>query len=563
MKNAENKAVLSERGILFIETAMLLPVAFATLFGVAFYGHLYVTKTRLGDSARVIARAIQDDPGISQGFRGTEAGELDQVVLAATGVEELPAGFNPSTYASCNGISKAKAIDHFVRFGRYENRPGTAGAACGEPTVVGAREPRVSIKAYRKKPSAAEVASQFPSHASGRETGESGGWRIDNPNSNPTEPYWVAVVAKKPVRPVSLFGVSFGAPPEITNSAVVRVVPRSDCVPAGTLCGAGFLENSTYGVTIRGNESGVRTCQGTTLIDERSRQALASTVNGGLAHAGTTPDVVNCPAGYHGVLVGYAKRFDRGITVEYFHYSCASDGLGCSVPGDEIAPTPIPPTTTPLSPTPTVVGTATPRPSPVGTATPRPSPVGTATPSVGGFKCVDGKLFQGTSKGDVLIGTDCDDIIIGGKGDDTLKGGKGDDTIKGGKGDDTVKGGKGDDTINGGKGDDTIKGGKGDDTVKGGKGDDKIIGGEGGETILTGKGEDTVKLDLKKGDKVIVDGSVIKETKGGDIKVDGEKVSGDKIEINGDTIQFEDAKKKADEDAKKKAEPAPTPKKKK
>ena len=68
---------------------------------------------------------------------------------------------------------------------------------------------------------------------------------------------------------------------------------------------------------------------------------------------------------------------------------------------------------------------------------------------------------------------------------------------------------------------------------------------------------------MKKGDKVIVDGSVIKETKGGDIKVDGEKVSGDKIEINGDTIQFEDAKKKADEDAKKKAEPAPTPKKKK
>ena len=407
----------------------------------------------------------------------------------------------------------------------------------------------MSIKAYATKPSEAEVASQFPSHASGRETGHSRGWRTGNPHSNPTQPYWVAVVAKKPVRQMSLFGFSFGAAPEITNSAVVRVVPRSECMPAGTLCGAGFIENSVHGVSIRGNESGVRTCQGTTLIDESSRLALASTLNGGLAHAGTTSDVVNCPPGYHGVLVGYANHIDGGRTTQFFHYSCASDGTGCSVPGDETEPTVPGDETEPTGP-----GDET-EPTPISpTATTR------SAPSNGEFKCVNGKLFQGTSKGDVLLGTDCDDIIKGGKGDDTIKGGKGDDTIKGGKGDDTIKGGKGEDTIKGGKGDDTIKGGKGDDTIKGGKGEDTIKGGK-GDDISTGKGEDTVKLDLKKGDKLTVDGDVVRKTKDGDITVNDKKVRGDEIEINGDTIIFDDAKKKADEAKKKAAEDAAKKKK--
>ena len=487
MRKPENEALVSERGILFLQAAILAPMAVATLFGIGFYANLYVTKTRLGDSARVIARAIQDDPGLSQGFRGTESGELDQVVLAATGVEELPAGFNPSTYASCNGISEAEARDHFVRFGRYENRPGTSGAACGQPRVVGAREPRVSIKAYATKPSGAEVASQFPSHPSGRETGQSRGWRTGNPHNNPTEPYWVAVVAKKPVRQMSLFGFSFGAAPEITNSAVVRVVPRSACMPAGTLCGAGFIENSVHGVSIRGNESGVRTCQGTTLIDESSRLALASTLNGGLAHAGTTSDVVNCPAGYHGVLVGYSNHIDGGRTTQYFHYSCASDGTGCSVPGDETEPTPISPTATPRPTTPAaVVPTGTPRPSPVPpTATPRgpnPQPSG----------CQHGTVFRGTPGDDVITGTPCDDIIYGFGGNDVIDGLGGNDQIFGGSGEDRINGGRGNDTLDGGRGFDNVSGGRGNDSINGGRGNDRVNGNQGNDNVSGGRGSDNV-----------------------------------------------------------------------
>jgi hypothetical protein len=236
-----------ERGNIFLGAAILAPMAFATLAGIGFYADLIWTKTRLADSARMIAQAIQDDPGIAQGSFGGTLGDLDRVVLAATGNREpVPAGFNVSKYKSCNpdlaqaGWSDDQLREHFVRAGAYEGRPGVFGD-CSKRTIN--RDTVVNIKAYGAQPTSSDIATQFPYHSLSEvpEGGRSDGWHPSgriyypgqplvwnyaNPNPDPTQPYWISVVAKKPVRQLSLFGFTFGTQPEVTNYAVVRVVPK-------------------------------------------------------------------------------------------------------------------------------------------------------------------------------------------------------------------------------------------------------------------------------------------------------------------------------------------------
>jgi|GEM_PF-5548758 len=224
-------------------------------FGLAYYGNAYVTKTRLGDSARVIARAIQDDPGISQGNVNNpfgDLGDLEQVVAAATGNgEAIPAGFNPASYKSCNpdlaGLSDEMAQSHFARAGRYEGRQGIFGD-CGAGGNVAARDVRVNITSYASKPTISQIKAQIPPNSVNTSSAEiaeiihpSGknsmagffGWKYANPNTDPSKPYWVSVVAKKPVRQLSLFGWIFGSSSEIVNHAVVRVVPPPYCEGPG------------------------------------------------------------------------------------------------------------------------------------------------------------------------------------------------------------------------------------------------------------------------------------------------------------------------------------------
>ena len=236
------------QGVMFLEAAIILPMAAVITFGVAYYANAYVTKTRLADNARVIARAIQDDPTISQGNWGGSLGDLDRVILAATGNgDPVPEGFNVATYKSCNAdlssMSDAQAQEHFARAGRYERREGAFGN-CNERRDVGARDTVVNIQSYAEQPTDSQIKAQFPYrfvpnpergvaapqadgwHPSGRNTNVPGfGWSYANPNTDKTKPYWISVVAKKPVRQLSLFGFEFGTTPEIANYVVVRVVP--------------------------------------------------------------------------------------------------------------------------------------------------------------------------------------------------------------------------------------------------------------------------------------------------------------------------------------------------
>jgi hypothetical protein len=242
--SSQKEQARHSRGMMFLEAAMLLPMAAVVTVGLAYYANAYVTKTRLGDSARVIARAIQDDPGITQGSLTGALGELDQVVSEATGVgDDLPAGFNVATYKSCNpdlaAWSDDNARKHFARAGRYENRRGVFGN-CGVHSDVGARDARVSITSSPTKPSASQITALIPPnggvlngiHGSGRfhTYGQFYGHKYQNPNSNPSKPYWVSVVAKKPVRQFSIFGWTFGTLPEIVNYSSVRVVPDPNSV---------------------------------------------------------------------------------------------------------------------------------------------------------------------------------------------------------------------------------------------------------------------------------------------------------------------------------------------
>lgn len=129
-KCKQAKRVRRSRGSLFVGAALLLLFAVPTVATLTYFAHAYVTKARLGDSAQVIARAIQDDPtitqsfvnGVADGFNGN-LGELEKVVSAAAGVpgDGVPAGFNVAKFKECNpdiaGLTNNAARRHFARAG--------------------------------------------------------------------------------------------------------------------------------------------------------------------------------------------------------------------------------------------------------------------------------------------------------------------------------------------------------------------------------------------------------------------------------------------------------------
>ena len=242
--SSQKEQARHSRGMMFLEAAMLLPMAAVVTVGLAYYANAYVTKTRLGDSARVIARAIQDDPGITQGGLWSSAGDLERVISEATGTsEEAPAGFNVTTYKKCNpelaSSSDDSARRHFETAGRFEKRRGVFGD-CNVESKVGERDVRVSIASHATRPSKSQIEGIIPPdgadangiHPSGRahSPGYTFGWKYANPNPNPAKPYWVSVVTKKPVPQISLFGWTFGSSPALVNHAVVRVVPDPNSI---------------------------------------------------------------------------------------------------------------------------------------------------------------------------------------------------------------------------------------------------------------------------------------------------------------------------------------------
>ena len=364
------------QGILFLEAAVMLPMAAAITFGVAYYANAYVTKTRLADSARVIARAIQDDPTISQGNGGGSLGDLDRVILVATGNgDPVPEGFNVATYKSCNAdlssMSDAQAQEHFARAGRYERREGAFGN-CNERRDVGARDTVVNIQSYAEQPTDSQIKAQFPYrfvpnpergvaapqadgwHPSGRNTNVPGfGWSYANPNTDKTKPYWISVVAKKPVGRLSLFGWTFGSFPEIVNHAVVRVVPKNnDAVPPGVQCGLltlSWRKNSGgthFGFSISNHQHlSYNSCSGQPLVPPESLNnpsanailgnqiaykiltaAAANRQSLEVAEAG----LITCPNTYQLQMVNYdwTTMDGSGDVVTFVSFSCLKkDGV--------------------------------------------------------------------------------------------------------------------------------------------------------------------------------------------------------------------------------------------
>lgn len=154
---------------------------------------------------------------------------------------------------------------------------------------------------------------------------------LADPNQDTSDdgrPYYVGVTTTWNYRSLTRFlGLDSK---KITQFAQVAVNPSIGCLDPGTLCGAGFLENSASGgVVVRGTEGGgaSRQCKGVKIINQNSATELAKTRDGsGLANASTTSSVVNCPVGYSGVLVGYT--WFPGPS-QYFQYSCASNGTTC------------------------------------------------------------------------------------------------------------------------------------------------------------------------------------------------------------------------------------------
>lgn len=67
---------------------------------------------------------------------------------------------------------------------------------------------------------------------------------------------------------------------------------------------------------------------------------------------------------------------------------------------------------------------------------------------------IEGKIFRGTSKNDLLDGSEGNDKLYGGFGDDVINGGKGNDLLVGDSGNDVLKIGYGFDNVWGGEGND-------------------------------------------------------------------------------------------------------------
>lgn len=99
-------------------------------------------------------------------------------------------------------------------------------------------------------------------------------------------------------------------------------------------------------------------------------------------------------------------------------------------------------------------------------------------------------LLLGGSGGDVLLGEAGNDVASGGAGNDYVDGGEGNDTVLGGGGDDVLWGGDDDDVLNGEGGNDAIGDGYGDDLLKGGMGDDSLSNIWGNDTLVGDAGND-------------------------------------------------------------------------
>jgi len=93
--------------------------------------------------------------------------------------------------------------------------------------------------------------------------------------------------------------------------------------------------------------------------------------------------------------------------------------------------------------------------------------------------------ITGGAGDDMLVANGMADIVRGGAGNDSINGRGGDDTLYGDAGNDTLYGEDGDDILYGGAGDDTLFGDTGADKLHGGDGDDVLTGGS-GQTEMTG-----------------------------------------------------------------------------
>lgn len=112
-----------------------------------------------------------------------------------------------------------------------------------------------------------------------------------------------------------------------------------------------------------------------------------------------------------------------------------------------------------------------------------------------GFGKAQGRLIDGTPKGDILIGSNRDDTVGGGAGGDIVIGLGGNDLIDAGAGADIVLAGRGDDTVIGGAGNDLIQGGAGDDLIVATGGNDRIFGGRGLDVVQYDHGIDAARID--------------------------------------------------------------------
>jgi Ca2+-binding RTX toxin-like protein len=101
-------------------------------------------------------------------------------------------------------------------------------------------------------------------------------------------------------------------------------------------------------------------------------------------------------------------------------------------------------------------------------------------------------VLLGGSGGDVLLGGDGNDVAGGGAHHDYVDGGEGDDTVAGGGGEDTLWGDVGNDQLNGGGGDDALGDGYGDDLLRGGGGSDTLTNFWGNDTLMGEGGNDSL-----------------------------------------------------------------------
>jgi Ca2+-binding RTX toxin-like protein len=99
-------------------------------------------------------------------------------------------------------------------------------------------------------------------------------------------------------------------------------------------------------------------------------------------------------------------------------------------------------------------------------------------------------VLDGGSGGDVLLGGDGNDTVSGGADNDYVEGGAGNDVLNGGSGKDMIDGGTGNDTLNGDGGDDSLLDGKGNDKLRGGAGGDSLANSWGNDVLLGEAGND-------------------------------------------------------------------------